>query len=88
MFRRWKRRFPNTKFLSKGDSPGDKQHYITWVGLARLCQSQNTERQFNINSIIKCSHFWCSVETDEGPLDTDNQFKISVTVVFNILYKT
>lgn len=75
---------------SKRDSLGDKQHYVTWVGLARLCQSQNTELQFNINSIVKCLYFWCSVETDEGALDTDNpsQFRISVTVVFNILYKT
>jgi len=53
-----------------------------------LCQSQNTELQFN--SIVKCSCFWCSAETDEGALDTDNrsQFRISVTIVFNILYKT
>lgn len=75
---------------SKRDSLGDKQHYVTWVGLARLRQSHNTELQFNINSIVKCSHFWCSVETDEGALDTDNhsQLRISATLVFNILYKT
>lgn len=60
------------------------------VHLVRLCHSLTRELQFNINSTVKRSWYWCLVETDKGPLDTDNhsQLRIAVTVVFNILYKT
>lgn len=90
MFRRQKRGFPDTiVFPSKRDSLGETHHDITGAGLARLRRSPNTELQFN--RTVKCSRFWSSVETDASPLDTANrsQFRISGTVVFNILfYKT
>lgn len=62
----------------------------TQVDLVRLCCSLTREPHFNINSIVKCSWYWCLGETDKGPLDTANhsQLRIAVTVVFNISYKT
>lgn len=55
------------------------QQHIPWVGLTGQCQSQNMKLQFNIYSLVKCSYFWLSVKTSEGPRHP--QFRILVTVV-------